>query len=282
MVANSDTEKWLKENFLQVGEHLYTHPSNKFKVTAKLPKNDVQIVFMMGGSGSRLLHVTKNNFSKHMIGIGDHPLSMYVFDLWKSCGFKKFSFLIDDSVRGDSIKEYYGDGSKFNVDISYSVEHEKLGSGGALKLAIDNKTLKNQFINHFPDDEIVNYKNFPEDFFKITQAAKIQGYDCVIVCVPGTIYPYGEVVDKDGKVVDFLEKPFINKDSNVGLFWLSDKALSLIKNLDTSKGETKIERTVLKQIAQKGKMLKVLLPSEMWIPVNDDPNLKKFEEIINK
>ncbi len=282
LVADKNTENWLKENFVQVGEHLYLHPNQKLEISDNLNKDTVQIVFLMGGSGTRLLHVTKNQFSKHMIGVGEHPLSRYVFDLWANSDFKNFSFLIDDSVRGNSVKEYYGDGSKLDVNISYSIEHEKLGSGGALKLAIDNGTLKTQFINHFPDDEIVNYENFPEDFFKITQAAEKQGYDCVIVCVPGTIYPYGEVLDVGGKVNDFVEKPFINKDSNVGLFWLSEKALPLIKNLDISKGEVKIERTVLKQIAQRGKMLKVLLPSEMWIPVNDDPNLKKFEEIINK
>ena len=55
----------------------------------------------------------------------------------------------------------------------------------------------------------------------------------------------------------------------------------MLKELEPEK-EIKIERTILKKIAQSGKMLKVILPSEMWIPVNDDPNLKKFEEIINK
>ena len=277
-----DTENWLEQNFVSVGEHLYVHPKNKFELSEGVNKENVQIVFLMGGSGTRLLHVTKNQFSKHMIGVGEVPLSRYVFDLWRNSDFKNFSFLIDASPRGISIKEYYNDGSNFGVNVYYSTEQKKLGSGGALKLAIDNGILKNQFINHFPDDEIVNYENFPDDFFKLTQAAKKQGYECVIVCVPGTIYTYGEVLDLEGKVIDFVEKPFINKDTNVGLFWMSEKVLPLIKNLDMSAGEVKIERTVLKELAQKGKMLKVLLPSEMWVPVNDDPNLKKFEEVINE
>lgn len=281
MVEIRNTEEFLSKNYKKVGEHLYIHQNVEIDVQKDLENNDEQIVFLMGGSGTRLLHVTKDQFSKHMIGIGDHPLSRYVFDLWRNFGFKNFAFLIDNSLKGNSVRDYYGDGKKFGVDIKYSVEEKKLGSGGALKLAIENKIITGEFVNHFPDDEIVNYENFPADFFKIIQAAKKIGYDAVVVCVPGTIYPYGEVVDDDGKVVDFVEKPFINKDSNIGIFWLSKNALSMIKELEPNK-EIKIERTVLKKIAQSGKMLKVLIPSEMWIPVNDDPNLKKFEEMINR
>jgi hypothetical protein len=42
----------------------------------------------------------------------------------------------------------------------------------------------------------------------------------------------------------------------------------------------KIERTALVQLAREGKMLKVLLPTEMWIPVNDEPNLEKLRETV--
>ncbi len=280
MVNIEKTENWLNHNYQKVGEHLYVDPSVNLKIH-DTNNGNVQIVFLMGGSGTRLLHVTKDQFSKHMIGIGDHPLSRYVFDLWRNSGFKNFAFLTDNSQKGDSIKDYYGDGKKFGVQIKYSIEDKKLGSGGALKLAIEDGVISKEFVNHFPDDEIVGYENFPKDFFKITQAAKSAGFDAIVICVPGTVYPYGEVIDHDGKVVDFVEKPFINKDSNIGIFWLSENVLPMINELESGK-EIKIERTILKKIAQSGKMLKVLLPSEMWIPVNDDPNLKKFEEIINK
>src|SRR3990172_10405508 len=119
MVNVENTEGWLRENFSAVGEHLYLHSNNKLEISDDNDKENVQIIFLMGGSGTRLLHVTKNQFSKHMIGVGEHPISRYVFDLWRNCDFKNFSFLIDESVRGKSITEYYGDGSQFDVNISY-------------------------------------------------------------------------------------------------------------------------------------------------------------------
>jgi NDP-sugar pyrophosphorylase family protein len=156
-----------------------------------------------------------------------------------------------------------------------------MGSGGAIKLAIENGTIRTSFINHFPDDQIVGYPNFAEDFAKVFVAAMKVGYQAVVVCVPGTLYAYGEVIDDGKKVVDFVEKPFISKDSNTGVFALSSEAFDMIRSLDTSGDPVKIERTVLGRLARQGKVFKVLLPSEYWIPVNDEPNFRKFEMLVD-
>jgi NDP-sugar pyrophosphorylase family protein len=217
-----------------------------------------------------------------MIEVNGYPISKYTLDQWKKGGFNNFCFLIDDTQRGESIKKFYNDGKKFGANIRYSVEHGKLGSGGAFKLAIENGSIKNSFIYHQPDDVVFGYKNFPIDFFKIFLAALKDGYQMVDLCVPGTLYPFGEVIDENSEVKDFIEKPFVKKDTNVGVVGMSSEAFPLIKELDTNKGPVKIERTVFKTLARSGKMLKVLLPSEYWVAVNDDPSLKKFEEIISK
>jgi len=285
LVSDENTEHQLKETCVQVGEHLYIRPSreinSEFLKSHRVGENkeNPQIVCSMGGSGTRLRHITKDEYSKHLIDVGGKPISRYVFDLWLSRGFEDFCFLIDDTHRGKSIVDYYGDGKKFGANVKYSIEHCKLAAGGAIRLAIENGTITKPFINHFPDDIIINYPNFVNDFEKIFVAAIELGYQCVIVCVPGMLYQYGVVEDKNGDVVDFIEKPFIEKDTNIGVFGLSEDAFPLILQLEPNK-EIKIERTVLKQIAQSGKMLKVLLPTEYWIPVNDEPNLSKLAEIV--
>lgn len=271
-----NTEDLLKENCIKVGEHLYI---KKDIPLLKVNGKDIEVVFMMGGAGSRLLHVTQDNFSKHMIMIHNKPLSKYTFDLWRVNGFRRFRFLIDDSHRGESIRNFYGDGSKFGVEIKYSVETKKLGSGGALKLAIENGIIKDTFISHFPDDQIINYEKFPLDFYKVAISAFENGYRIVLLCVPGTLYPYGEVIDENGEVVEFVEKPFIKKDSFTGICTIHKDIFSSILELEPEK-EIKVERTVFKEFARKGKVFKVLIPSEFWIPVNDGPTLKKFEEVV--
>lgn len=276
-ISNEDE---MKKNLVQVGEHLYTKPGQELKIEEhKASAMQLPVVFAMGGSGSRLVHVTRDSFSKHMIPVNWQPLSKYTFDAWRNPGFKEFGFLIDNTHRGNSISEYYGDGSSFGTKNVYSVETKRLGSGGAIKLALENKTITRSFLWHQPDDMIVRYRNFPTDFANIFLSAINQGFKIVILCTPGTLYPYGEVIDTNGKVTEFVEKPFISKDSSVGIWGMNERVFDEVRNLDSDK-ELRIESTVFKKIAKNGGMCKILMPNDYWIPVNDDPNLKKFEEIV--
>ena len=273
-------EKEMKEKYIQVGEHLFVKPGQELDVDdINVDANKASVVFSMGGSGTRLSHVTRNTYSKHMIPVNWQPLSKYTYDLWRNLKFGNFNFLIDDTHKGSSISEYYGDGSKFGVKNTYSVETKKLSSGGAVKLAIQNKVINDSFVWHQPDDMIVHYDNFPMDFYKVFLAAINKGFEVVILCTPGTLYPYGEVIDENGRVVEFVEKPFISKDSSVGIWGLNKDCFDEVLKLESDK-EVRIESTVFKKIARSGKMCKVLLPNDYWVPVNDDTGLKKFEDMI--
>jgi len=281
LVDENETEAQLAATCMKVGSHLYMRPGVKLDVrpVTQADKEALQIVFSMGGSGTRLRHITNDDYSKHLIDVGGKPISRHVIDLWLAAGFDDMCMLIDDTHRGASVAEYYKDGSDIGATIRYSVEHGKLGSGGALKFAIDGGVITRPFINHYPDDVIVNYPKFAEDFAAVALAAFRAGYLCVILCVPGKNYPYGVVDDKNGKVAGFVEKPFIEKDTNTAIYGISEATFPLFKKLEAGK-EIKIERGIMQMLAKEGKMLKVLLPTEMWIPVNDDPNLTKLMEVV--
>lgn len=280
LLNTGSIKKEMEKNHIKVGEHLYIKHGQELDVP-KLDRSaaaNAQVAFLMGGAGSRLIHVTRDTFSKHMIPVNWQPLSKYTLDLWKTQGFRKFAFLTDNSHRGKSIMEYYGDGKRLGVEINYSVETKKVGSGGAFKFAIQNGTIKDSFLYNHPDDMIVHYPNFPSDFFGVFRAAMRAGYKILILCVSGSLYPYGEVVDKDGKVVAYEEKPFIEKDSDTGVWGINKSAFGDI--LAVRDEEFSIEKTVFKSVAKEGKMCKVIIPPEYWIPVNDDNSLKKFEDTI--
>jgi NDP-sugar pyrophosphorylase family protein len=173
------------------------------------------------------------------------------------------------------VTDHYKNGKKIGAKIKYSIEPTKLGSAGAIKFAIENDVIKKSFINHYPDDMIVNYPNFPTDFVKVSLAAMKAGFECVVLCVPGKNYTFGVVEDDGKKVVDFVEKPFIRKDTNTAIYALSDKTFPFFTDIEPNQ-DVKIERSVLEQLAAQGKVFKVLMPTEYWIPVNDDLNLNKF------
>jgi len=280
LIDENETETQLAATCTKVGNHLYMRPGVSLDVqpAEDADKRMLRVVFSMGGEGARLRHVTKDEYSKHMIEVAGKPVSRHVLDLWRAAGFDDMCMLIDNTHRGQSIEDYYKDGSALGVRIRYSVEHDKLGSGGAMKFAIDGGVITKSFISHYPDDVILDYPEFAGDFAAVVMAAFKAGYLCVILCVPGKNYPYGVVEDKDGKVVGFAEKPFIPMDTSTAIFGMSEDAFGMIRAIEAGK-EIKIERGVLDRLARDGKMLKVLLPTEMWIPVNDEPNLEKFAEV---
>lgn len=94
---------------------------------------DTQIVVLMGGLGTRL---GLKNTPKAMADINGVPFFDYQLRLLKRWRFHKFLFLV--GYQAESIENYYGNGSKWQIDIKYSYDGKKqLGTGGALQNAIE-------------------------------------------------------------------------------------------------------------------------------------------------
>lgn len=84
---------------------------------------------MAGGKGTRIASV-RSDVPKPMINICDKPILEHQIDNLKACGLTDIILVI--GYLGDKIKEYFGDGSKFGVNIDYFVEDHPLGTAGAL------------------------------------------------------------------------------------------------------------------------------------------------------
>lgn len=107
----------------------------------------MQVVVLMGGLGTRLKSYTKET-PKPLVEVNGMPFFDYQFDLMRKAGFCKFLFLI--GYRAQMIESYYGDGSKWNVSISYSYDGEELlGTGGAVRRAYD--LLEDDFLLMYAD-----------------------------------------------------------------------------------------------------------------------------------
>lgn len=89
----------------------------------------MKVVIMAGGKGTRIASV-RSDVPKPMINICDKPILEHQIDNLKACGLTDIILVI--GYLGDKIKEYFGDGSKFGVNIEYFVEDHPLGTAGAL------------------------------------------------------------------------------------------------------------------------------------------------------
>lgn len=89
----------------------------------------MKVVIMAGGKGTRIASV-RSDVPKPMINICGKPILEHQIDNLKACGLTDIILVV--GYLGDKIKEYFGDGSKFGVNIEYFVEDHPLGTAGAL------------------------------------------------------------------------------------------------------------------------------------------------------
>jgi NDP-sugar pyrophosphorylase family protein len=94
-----------------------------------------QVLILAGGLGTRLRPITEK-YPKPMVPVAGEPfLHWQILDL-KEQGYTDIVLLV--SYLGEQIQAHFGDGLKWGVNISYSFETEPLGTGGAIRLAIQN------------------------------------------------------------------------------------------------------------------------------------------------
>jgi NDP-sugar pyrophosphorylase family protein len=93
----------------------------------------VQCVILAGGLATRLRPLTEK-IPKSMVPVGGKPFLEYQLDLLRRNGIRDIVLCI--AHLGEQIVEYFGDGSRFGVDIQYSREKVRLGTGGAIGNAL--------------------------------------------------------------------------------------------------------------------------------------------------
>ena len=89
----------------------------------------MKAIIMAGGKGTRIASI-RSDVPKPMIEICNKPILQYQIENLKAYGITDITLVI--GYLGDIIKNHFGDGSAFGVNISYFIESEPLGTAGAL------------------------------------------------------------------------------------------------------------------------------------------------------
>ncbi len=158
----------------------------------------MKAVIMAGGKGTRLRPLTSNQ-PKPMIPIVNTPCMEHIVRLLKSYGFE--DILVTLEFMPEVIREYFGDGSRWGVRMDYSVEEEPLGTAGSVKYVEDR--LNERFVvvsgDALTDVDLEKAVAFHEERrAEVTLVLKKVDDPSEFGIV---------VVDDDGRVSEFLEKP---------------------------------------------------------------------------
>lgn len=156
---------------------------------------EVQVVVLMGGLGTRLKEYTKD-CPKSLVRVGSKPFFDYELELLMQWGFRRFLFLI--GYQADMIEEYYGDGSDRNISIQYCMDGEKLlGTGGAVRRALPY--LDEDFLLIYGDSFMdINYE---ESVYRYYQGKENGNRALMTVLKNNDSFDKSNVIVKDGKIV---------------------------------------------------------------------------------
>ena len=89
----------------------------------------MKAVILAAGIGSRLGEITRQ-LPKPMIEVNGKPILAHNIDLCRNAGIHEICINLHHLP--NVIKDYFGDGSDFGVDITYNYEPSLLGTAGAL------------------------------------------------------------------------------------------------------------------------------------------------------
>lgn len=161
---------------------------------------DIQVVVLMGGLGSRLGEETRNR-PKTLADINGTPFFDYQLRLLKSYGFRKFLFLV--GYMAGQIEEHYGDGSRYGVGIVYSYDGERLlGTGGAVRRAYGK--LEEDFLLLYGDSFMdIDYK---ETIYRYFRGKQIGCHALMTVMENHDSLDRSNVIYKDGRILLYDKK----------------------------------------------------------------------------
>lgn len=225
-----------------------------------IPQKLPMVVIMAGGLGSRLLPLTKKT-PKPMLKLGQEPMLEIVLNNCIRVGLKRFYFAVNHLK--DQIIEYFGNGSKWGVEIQYLHEKKPLGTAGALKL-LDTEEDKPILVMNgdvLTNLNIVNLINF---HYKYSSLATI--------CVREHIekIAYGVVHLNNEKVKSIEEKPFFSCYVNAGIYLLEPNILDFIKE------DTPIDMPeLLTLVLEKNMNVSACPIHEYWLDVGQPETLSK-------
>lgn len=176
------------------------------------------VVLMAGGLGSRLRPLT-NDCPKPMLKVGNKPLLETILENFIEYGFRHF--FISVNFMAEMVKGYFGDGSRWGVEIRYLEEDQKLGTAGALSLLPQKPQSPLLVMN----GDVLTKVNFRQllDFHTShrSQATMcVREYDFQV--------PYGVVRIDKHRITGIDEKPVQRFFVNAGIYVLEPEALNAI------------------------------------------------------
>jgi NDP-sugar pyrophosphorylase family protein len=168
-------------------------------------------VILAGGRGTRLRPYTVV-LPKPLMPIGEYPIMEVVIRQLAAHGFRHITIAVNHQA--ELIRAFFGDGSRWNLRIDYSLENEPLGTMGPLRLIHDlpphflvmnGDVLTDLDFGRFHDNHVAESR-----LFTISSHHREQHIDYGVLVTDGT-----------GTLRAFQEKPTTGYEVSMGVYMVN-------------------------------------------------------------
>jgi len=221
------------------------------------------VVLMAGGQGLRLRPLT-NDRPKPLVPVGNKPLLETIIETFVQQNFHQFYLSIN--YKAEMIKDHFADGKKWNAEIRYLEEDQRLGTAGPLGLVSETPDQPLIVMN----SDLLTRVNFHQllDYHKEHKAKAtmcVREYDFQV--------PFGVVGIEDDQIIGIDEKPVHNFFVNAGIYVLEPGILKLIK-----KNEALDMTQLFEQIIAAGHKTSAYPVHEYWLDIGQMGDYEQANE----
>lgn len=228
--------------------------------------NENWVVLMAGGLGERLLPLTKDT-PKPLLQIGDKPLLQSILESFIEQNFQNFFIAVN--FKASSIKDHFGDGSTWGVNIRYLEEEQRMGTAGALTLLPSAPTEPVIVMN----GDLVTRASFQDllDFHteqKSRATMCVREYDFQV--------PFGVISIEDNRITAIDEKPLHRFFVNAGIYVLEPDIIATIPA-----GQHRDMTQVFEQVMTENNQTAVFPIHEYWLDIGRIDDLERAKSDFN-
>jgi bifunctional UDP-N-acetylglucosamine pyrophosphorylase/glucosamine-1-phosphate N-acetyltransferase len=218
----------------------------------------MKALILAAGEGTRMRPLTAN-IPKPLLPVAGKPFLQHIIESLEDLKIKDIYLLI--GWKNQRIKEHFGDGKKFGVNISYLYQKERMGTAHAVGIA------KTQIESPFLclNGDIVITKTYLKGILDIY--SKHQGNIMSLASVDNP-ERFGVVTLSEEKVAAIEEKPKVPKGNliNAGIYLFTPDVFSAIeKTKKSARGEYEITDSI--KIMMKENDVFGYILSEPWIEI---------------
>jgi len=223
-------------------------------------KYDNPVFLMAGGFGKRLYPLT-DEIPKPLLKVGSKPILENILENFIQSGFH--NFYISTHYKADMVRDHFGNGDAWGVNINYIHENKPLGTAGSLGLLPNDMPdlpilmMNGDLLTKVNIEHLLHFHQEQDGIATMC----VREYDFQV--------PYG-VIKSDGyHVKSIVEKPIHNFFVNAGIYVLNQSLVKSVNGLDYLDMPNLLEQKI-----ECGEQINMFPIHEYWLDIGQ---MEEFE-----